>query len=47
MFDKLEDLLVRFCPKHGYISGEHKFCPICDEEKKAEKRAAASRTEVA
>lgn len=35
------------CPKHGYISGEHKFCPIRDEEKKAEKRAAASRTEVA
>ena len=31
------------CPKHGYISGEHKYCPICDEEKKAEKRAAASR----
>lgn len=25
------------CPKHGYLSGEHKFCPICDEEKKAEK----------
>jgi ribonucleoside-triphosphate reductase len=21
------------CPKHGYIAGEHKFCPICDEEK--------------
>jgi len=20
------------CPKHGYISGEHEFCPICDEE---------------
>ncbi|MEK7167378.1 MAG: anaerobic ribonucleoside-triphosphate reductase, partial [Patescibacteria group bacterium] len=20
------------CPKHGYLSGEHKFCPICDEE---------------
>ncbi len=36
------------CPKHGYISGEHKFCPICDEEKMAEKRkAAASRKEVA
>ncbi len=35
------------CPKHGYISGEHHFCPICDEEKKAEKRAAASRKEVA
>lgn len=35
------------CPKHGYISGEHQFCPFCDEEKKAEKRAAASRKEVA
>ena len=23
------------CPKHGYLAGEHKFCPICDEEKKA------------
>jgi len=20
------------CPKHGYIPGEHEFCPICDEE---------------
>jgi ribonucleoside-triphosphate reductase (formate) len=20
------------CEKHGYISGEHEFCPICDEE---------------
>ena len=20
------------CPKHGYISGEHEFCPKCDEE---------------
>jgi len=20
------------CPKHGYISGEHEFCPICDQE---------------
>jgi len=20
------------CPKHGYISGEHEFCPLCDEE---------------
>lgn len=35
------------CPKHGYISGEHKFCPICDEEKKAAKRAAMSRKDVA
>ncbi len=31
------------CPKHGYIAGEHKFCPICDAELKAEKvKAAAS-----
>lgn len=35
------------CPKHGYISGEHKYCPICDEELKAEKRAVASRKDVA
>ncbi len=20
------------CPKHGYLSGEHHFCPLCDEE---------------
>ena len=20
------------CPVHGYIAGEHKFCPLCDEE---------------
>ena len=20
------------CPKHGYLAGEHEFCPICDEE---------------
>lgn len=35
------------CPKHGYISGEHKYCPICDEELKAQKRAATSRKDVA
>jgi ribonucleoside-triphosphate reductase len=26
------------CPKHGYLDGEHEFCPKCDEEKLAEKR---------
>ena len=26
------------CPKHGYIAGDHKFCPRCDEEKIAEKQ---------
>jgi len=36
------------CPKHGYLSGEHKFCPICDEEKKAEKlKALKANQEVA
>ena len=33
------------CPKHGYLSGEHKFCPICDEEKKAEKLKALQANE--
>jgi ribonucleoside-triphosphate reductase len=26
------------CPKHGYLDGEHEFCPKCDDEKLAEKR---------
>jgi anaerobic ribonucleoside-triphosphate reductase len=26
------------CPKHGYMAGEHKFCPKCDEEIIAQKR---------
>ena len=20
------------CPKHGYLPGEHKYCPKCDKE---------------
>jgi ribonucleoside-triphosphate reductase len=24
--------LFSVCPKHGYIPGEHEFCPKCDEE---------------
>jgi anaerobic ribonucleoside-triphosphate reductase len=20
------------CPKHGYLAGEHKYCPMCDQE---------------
>jgi ribonucleoside-triphosphate reductase len=23
------------CPKHGYIAGEHKYCPICEHELEA------------
>jgi len=26
------------CPVHGYLSGEHEFCPKCDEEALARKR---------
>lgn len=29
------------CPKHGYLSGEHKFCPLCDEELLAAKKRRA------
>ena len=28
------------CPKHGYIAGEHEFCPQCDQELMERKRAA-------
>ncbi|THF58645.1 ribonucleoside triphosphate reductase [Pseudothauera rhizosphaerae] len=27
------------CPVHGYLAGEHAFCPKCDEERLAAKRA--------
>ena len=27
------------CPRHGYLSGEHKFCPLCDQELLAKKAA--------
>ena len=30
------------CPKHGYLPGEHEFCPRCDEELIAKKRRAAA-----
>lgn len=23
------------CPVHGYIKGEHRFCPHCESEKKS------------
>ena len=28
------------CPKHGYLPGRHDFCPKCDAELMAKKRAA-------
>jgi len=30
------------CPKHGYLAGEHEFCPACDEEALTHKRALAA-----
>jgi ribonucleoside-triphosphate reductase len=29
------------CPKHGYLAGEHEFCPLCDAELLARKKCAA------
>ena len=28
------------CPVHGYLSGEHEFCPRCDEEALARRQRA-------
>jgi len=35
------------CPKHGYLSGEHKFCPKCDVEILAYKRKIKHQLEAA
>ena len=35
------------CPTHGYLAGEHAFCPHCDEEALARKRAAPKTAPVA
>jgi anaerobic ribonucleoside-triphosphate reductase len=32
------------CPKHGYLSGRHDFCPHCDARLLAERRAARAAT---
>jgi ribonucleoside-triphosphate reductase len=29
------------CPTHGYLSGEHAFCPKCDDEALARKTQQA------
>jgi ribonucleoside-triphosphate reductase len=31
------------CPTHGYLAGEHRFCPKCDDERLAAKRRASAR----
>lgn len=30
------------CPTHGYLTGEHEFCPKCDEELLQKKRAVSA-----
>jgi ribonucleoside-triphosphate reductase (formate) len=30
------------CPTHGYLAGEHEFCPKCDDERAARRRASQS-----
>jgi ribonucleoside-triphosphate reductase (formate) len=30
------------CPRHGYLSGAHRFCPICDSEILSRKRSCAA-----
>jgi len=30
------------CPKHGYLAGEHEFCPKCDEEALSRKRTVSA-----
>jgi len=35
------------CPKHGYLAGEHAFCPVCDQELIARKRSQHRSTAIA
>ena len=30
------------CPKHGYLAGEHEFCPSCDQDLLRQKAASNS-----
>jgi len=34
--------IFSICPTHGYLSGEHEFCPRCDQELIAKKRSQLS-----
>jgi ribonucleoside-triphosphate reductase len=33
------------CPNHGYLSGEHEFCPYCDDELIAAKQIKLNQQE--
>ena len=32
------------CPVHGYLAGEHPYCPLCDQELLARQRSATANT---
>ncbi len=34
--------IFSICPKHGYLAGEHEFCPVCDQELLARKNSSAN-----
>jgi len=34
--------IFSICPIHGYLSGEHEFCPICDKENGYKKEESES-----
>ena len=38
--------LFSICPKHGYISGEYEYCPICDQEILDEELNATNKKEI-
>ena len=40
-------LTFSVCPVHGYLAGEHPYCPLCDVEKLAAKRQAIERQQQA
>ena len=33
------------CPRHGYLDGEHEFCPRCDEEAAARRQSQLAQAE--
>lgn len=37
--------IFSICPHHGYIAGEHEFCPVCDRELLAKREQATAAPE--
>jgi ribonucleoside-triphosphate reductase len=34
------------CPKHGYLSGAHNYCPVCDDELREKKKKESENQQV-